>query len=82
MNTPVPLISTTSGRLLVPAEQVTSLLRRLVVSWLHSVYEGGAELDPATTLGLAKVTLELADQIDAECIAFLPVRGEGVEGVE
>lgn len=76
MNAYVPLISTTSGQLLIPADQVTCLLRRLAAGWLHAVYESEAPLDPPTTLGLANVLAELADQIDAECIAFLPVRSE------
>ncbi|MGR4881116.1 DUF6213 family protein [Streptomyces sp. LARHCF249] len=76
MNASVPLITTTSGQLLIPADQVTSLLRRLAVGWLHAVYESEAQLDPPTTLGLAAMLAELADRIDAECIAFLPVRSE------
>lgn len=79
MNESVPLISTTSGRLLIPADQLTSLLRRLAADWLHVVHEGEAALDPPTTLGLAGVLVDLADQIDAECIAFLPVRDEDEE---
>ncbi|MDD9380404.1 DUF6213 family protein [Streptomyces sp. ZAF1911] len=72
----VALISTTGGRLLIPADQVTRLLRHLAARWLHSVYESEAELDTPTTLGLVDVLADLADQIDAECIAFLPVRSE------
>lgn len=79
MNVSVPLISTTGGQLLISVGRITSLLRRLAAGWLHSVYESEAELDPPTTLGLANVLVDLADQIDAECIAFLPVRSEDDE---
>ncbi|MGR4880198.1 DUF6213 family protein [Streptomyces sp. LARHCF249] len=76
MNGSVPLISLPGGRLLIPADEVTSLLRHLASGWLHSVYTGETELDPGTTLGLATVLMELADQIDVECIAFMPVEDE------
>ncbi|MCJ1678486.1 DUF6213 family protein [Streptomyces sp. APSN-46.1] len=76
MNASVPLISLPGGRLLIPADEVTALLRHLASGWLRSVSEGEIELDPGTTLGLAGVLMELADQIDVECIAFMPVRNE------
>lgn len=76
MNASVPLISLPGGRLLIPADEVTSLLRRLASGWLHAVYEGESECDPGTTLGLAAVLVELADQIDVECIAFMPLRSQ------
>ncbi|MEU9234201.1 DUF6213 family protein [Streptomyces subrutilus] len=76
MNASVPLVSLPGGRLLIPADDATSLLRHLAAGWLHAVYEGEAELDPGTTLALAGVLMELADQIDVECIAFMPLRDE------
>lgn len=79
MNASVPLIST-AGHLLIPADQVTALLRHLATGWLHSVREGEADLDPGTALGLASVLVDLADQIDAECIAFMPVHDEDDDG--
>ncbi|MGW0390491.1 DUF6213 family protein [Streptomyces sp. NPDC003042] len=79
MNASVHLIPVAGGRLLIPADQVTSLLRRLAAGWLQSMYEGEAELDPGTTLSLARVLVELSDQIDVECIAFLPLRSEDDE---
>ncbi|MBT2407586.1 MULTISPECIES: DUF6213 family protein [unclassified Streptomyces] len=79
MNASVPLVPTTGGQLLIPADQVTALLRCLAGGWLHSVYDGEAELDPGTVLGLASVLMDVADQIDVECIASVPVRREDDE---
>lgn len=79
MNASVPLISLAGGRLLIPADEVTSLLRHLAAGWLHTVYERETELDPGTTLALAGVLMEIADQIDVECIAFMPARNEDHE---
>ncbi|MFH7594233.1 DUF6213 family protein [Streptomyces racemochromogenes] len=73
MNAYVPLVSVADGGLLIPADEVTALLRRLAGGWLQSVYDEETDLDPGTTLGLAGVLVELADQIDAECIGFMPL---------
>ncbi|MEV7546530.1 DUF6213 family protein [Streptomyces sp. NPDC089915] len=77
MNAYVPLVSVADGGLLIPADEVTALLRRLAGGWLHSVYDGETYLDPGTTLGLANALVELADQIDVECIGFMPLAGDG-----
>ncbi|MEU9304786.1 DUF6213 family protein [Streptomyces sp. NPDC048269] len=74
MNAPVPLVWVVGGHLLMPAEQVTSLLRRLAAGWLQSTDAGEADLDPGTVMALAGALSEVADQIDVECIAFMPVR--------
>ncbi|MEU3726543.1 DUF6213 family protein [Streptomyces sp. NPDC031705] len=74
MNTSVPLISLPGGQVLIPADEVTALLRHLAGAWLHSVYEGETALDPRTTLGLAGILMSYADRIDAECIAAMPAR--------
>ena len=74
MSALIPLVSVADGQLLIPADEVTALLRRLASGWLHSVYEGETELDPGTALGLAGVLVELADQIDVECIGYMPMR--------
>ncbi|WP_137992119.1 DUF6213 family protein [Streptomyces vilmorinianum] len=77
MNASIPLVSLAGGPLLIPADRVTGLLRRLAAGWLASTDAGETDLDPGTVLALAGVLSDVADQIDAECIAFLPVRGEG-----
>ncbi|WP_405981890.1 DUF6213 family protein [Streptomyces sp. NBC_00158] len=71
MNASIPLVCVPDGRVLIPAEEVTGLLRHLAGEWLYAVYQGEAELDPKTTLGLAGVLMAFADQIDVECIAYL-----------
>ncbi|MFD0356507.1 DUF6213 family protein [Streptomyces sp. NPDC127110] len=72
MNASVSLISVPDGRVLIPADEVTGLLRHLAGEWLSVVYHGEVPLDPKTTLGLACVLMAFADRIDAECIAYLP----------
>lgn len=82
MNAYVPLVSVAGGGLLIPADEVTALLRRLAGGWLESVYDGGTDLDPGTTLGLADALVELADQIDVECIGFMPLADQGRTGAD
>lgn len=74
MNAPVPLVWVMDGHLLMPAEQVTSLLRYLGAGWLESVDAQETDLDPRTVMALARALSEIADQIDVECIGFMPVR--------
>ncbi|MFF5703263.1 DUF6213 family protein [Streptomyces sp. NPDC012794] len=76
MNASIPLISVPDGRVLIPADEVTALLRYVAGEWLHTVSRGGAELDPGTTLRLAGLLTAYADQIDVECIGFMPVPDE------
>ncbi|GHG10497.1 DUF6213 family protein [Streptomyces filamentosus] len=65
-----------NGRLLVPADEMTGLLRHVAAVWLQATDRGEADHDPATVLALATSLMEVADLIDAECIALLPP-GEG-----
>ncbi|MFJ8661249.1 DUF6213 family protein [Streptomyces sp. NPDC093795] len=72
-NASIPLVYASRGELLIPATKVTGLLRRVAAGWLRTTEAGGtaggAELDPATALALARQLSDLADQIDVECIA-------------
>lgn len=74
MNALIPLVPASDGRLLIPADRVTGLLRGVAAGWLQSTDSGETNLDTRTTLTLAQLLSELADQIDVECIAFMPVR--------
>ncbi|WP_329376507.1 DUF6213 family protein [Streptomyces sp. NBC_01351] len=69
----IPLIPTAQGGPLIPSDQVTALLRRIAVDWVHSVEAGEMAADAATVHNLAEVLSELADSIDVECIAFTSV---------
>ncbi|MFJ8018570.1 DUF6213 family protein [Streptomyces sp. NPDC096339] len=81
MSESIPLVSASGGSLMIPADEVTALLRRIAVAWLRSD-EGDTELDPGTMRALAGVLGELADQIDVECIGSIPSVAEGaVRGV-
>ncbi|MET9319105.1 DUF6213 family protein [Streptomyces sp. NPDC003038] len=66
----IPLIPAADGGLLIPADHVTALLRRLAGDWVHSTDSGEMRADPQTVVDLAGVLTELADQIDVECIGF------------
>ncbi|WP_030753607.1 DUF6213 family protein [Streptomyces griseus] len=68
-----------NGRLLVPADEVTGLLRHVAAVWLQVTDRGEADHDPATVLALATSLMEVADLMDAECIALLPPEGEPPE---
>ncbi|MGW6979190.1 DUF6213 family protein [Streptomyces sp. NPDC054932] len=65
----LPLIPTDEGRLLIPAEQVTALLRGLATDWETAAEQDSAKADLETVHALTEVLTQLADQIDAECIA-------------
>ncbi|MER7520315.1 DUF6213 family protein [Streptomyces sp. NPDC126499] len=79
MNAPTSFIVLADGHLLVPADQMTGLLRRVAAGWLQATDQGYEEHDPATVLALATGLMEIADQIDAECIGLMPLT-EGQEG--
>ncbi|MFD9301532.1 DUF6213 family protein [Streptomyces sp. NPDC060048] len=69
----IPLIPADDGMLLIPADHVTDLLRRLAADWLESTNTGEMRADEQTVLDLAGVMTELADQIDVECIGFASI---------
>lgn len=73
---PIPLIPTEEGVLLIPAEQVTALLRRVAADWMDATDAEETDADPQTVLAMTGVLNRLADQIDAECIACTPPTGE------
>ncbi|MFB7462453.1 DUF6213 family protein [Streptomyces sp. NPDC056224] len=66
----IPLIPAADGVLLIPADHVTELLRRLAADWLYSTDSGEMSGDPRTVLDLAGVLDQVADQIDVECIGL------------
>ncbi|MFE4632896.1 DUF6213 family protein [Streptomyces sp. NPDC056773] len=66
----IPLVPSDDGVLLIPADHVTGLLRRLAADWLDSKHAGEMRGDEQTVRDLAGVLTELADQIDVECIGF------------
>ncbi|MET9857477.1 DUF6213 family protein [Streptomyces sp. NPDC006450] len=66
----IPLIPADDGALLIPADHVTDLLRRLAADWLAAEHSGEMRGDEQTVQDLASVLTELADQIDVECIGF------------
>ncbi|WP_328303100.1 DUF6213 family protein [Streptomyces sp. NBC_00435] len=69
----IPLIPADDGTLLIPADHVTTLLRRLAVDWTESMGIGDIHADERTVRDLSGVLTEVADQIDVECIAFASV---------
>ncbi|MET7758128.1 DUF6213 family protein [Streptomyces sp. NPDC005389] len=77
MSTSLPLVPASGDRLLIPAEKVTGLLRGVAAGWLGASATGEADLDLRTARTLARSLSDLADQIDVECIAIMPVRDEG-----
>ncbi|MEY9878188.1 hypothetical protein ABH931_007715 [Streptacidiphilus sp. MAP12-33] len=66
------------GELYVPAQQVTTLLRRLAAHW-RTWGEETAALDTGTVHALVDELLEVADQLDVECIARTRPNPEGGE---
>lgn len=77
MNAPESFVLLSEGHLLLPADQVTDLLRGLASGWLESAETGQpGGLHEETVLALAGVLMEIADQVDAECIALLPLTEE------
>ncbi|WP_219664808.1 DUF6213 family protein [Streptomyces bambusae] len=77
MSASIPVVSASGGPLLIPAHELTDLLRRVAAGWLQSEEAGDTDLDARTMRALAGVLCELADQIDVECIGFMPIGGEG-----
>ncbi|WP_370416356.1 DUF6213 family protein [Streptomyces fradiae] len=74
-----PFLLLSGGHLLVRADQMTALLRHVAAVWLQATDRGETDYDPATVLALANGLMEVADQIDAECIALLPPKDEEEE---
>ncbi|MFD9355156.1 DUF6213 family protein [Streptomyces sp. NPDC060031] len=66
----IPLIPGGQSGPLIPADQVTALLRTIAVDWLRSADAADPAVDRETVDSLAGVLDELADSIDVECIAF------------
>ncbi|MFD6112368.1 DUF6213 family protein [Streptomyces yangpuensis] len=66
----IPLIPAVDGAMLIPADHVTTLLRRLAADWERSAESGELRGDLRTARDLSGVLTELADQIDVECIGF------------
>lgn len=66
----IPLIPGDDGALLIPADHVTDLLRRIAADWLETTGAGDTDGDKPTVRDLAGVMAEVADQIDVECIGF------------
>ncbi|MQS16876.1 hypothetical protein F7Q99_32990 [Streptomyces kaniharaensis] len=82
----VPVLFPHSGGVLIPAAEVTTMLRRVAISWvdLADDEDGATDFDPETVRALAGALGRLADQIDVECIAFAsdPPRTAGPAGGE
>ncbi|MFC7923282.1 DUF6213 family protein [Streptomyces cinereoruber] len=69
------LVLLPDGHLVLPADEVTGLLRHLAAGWLESTGEDDLDLAPETVVALAGALTEVADRIDVECIALAP-RGD------
>ncbi|WP_426361753.1 DUF6213 family protein [Streptomyces sp. E-08] len=70
------LVHVPGGPLLLPADEVTHLLRRLATRWLDSASEEEESgLERKTVEALVDSLTEVADRIDAECIALVPFHG-------
>ncbi|MET9614885.1 DUF6213 family protein [Kitasatospora indigofera] len=67
----VPLIRGMGEGLVIPAEQVTALLRGLADQSRHWTDVTESELDTPTVTAVASVLRNIADQIDVECIDFV-----------
>ncbi|MFE2553438.1 DUF6213 family protein [Streptomyces sp. NPDC059355] len=65
----LPLIPTEEGGVIIPAEQVTALLRGVAEGWTAAVEDDSPDTDPETVRAMSEALTQLADQIDAECIA-------------
>lgn len=74
MNVTTSFLRLPDGHLLLPADEVTELLRRLAALWLESAEADDSGLAPDTVAALVGALIEVADNIDAECIALMPVR--------
>lgn len=66
----VTVMSTPDHEILMPSEQATALLRMVANEWLEWPDYGETDLDQKTVRTLANVLIDLADQVDVECIAF------------
>ncbi|MGW2254837.1 DUF6213 family protein [Kitasatospora sp. NPDC001660] len=68
----VPVLFPHSGGVLIPAVEVTTMLRRVAIAWvgLADGEDGETDYDPDTVRALAGALAKIADQIDVECIAF------------
>ncbi|WP_406864505.1 DUF6213 family protein [Streptomyces sp. HUAS MG47] len=78
-----PFMHLEDDHLLIRADQMTGLLRHVAAVWLHTTESGAVERDPATVLDLATGLMEIADQIDVECIALMPLRdADGEDAAE
>lgn len=77
----IPLIPDGHGGPLIPADQVTALLRTIAVDWVRAADADDTAVDRQTVDSLAGVLDELADSIDVECIAFASTpEGLGPDG--
>ncbi|MFF5390020.1 DUF6213 family protein [Streptomyces sp. NPDC013012] len=72
MNASMSLVLLPDGHLVLPADEVTGLLRHLAAGWLESTGEDDLDLAPETVVALAGALTEVADRIDVECIALAP----------
>ncbi|MER7111892.1 DUF6213 family protein [Streptomyces sp. NPDC000229] len=65
------------GRLHVPADEVSGMLRSVSAQWQEVACSGGADLDWPTVVALSEHLDRLADGIDTSCLERLPARQEG-----
>ncbi|MFH8621192.1 DUF6213 family protein [Streptomyces vietnamensis] len=82
MNASMSLVHVPGGPLLLPADEVTLLLRQLASRWLESADDYDSGLDPETVEALVDSLTEVADRIDAECIALMPLSDGGEDGID
>ncbi|MFJ7206146.1 hypothetical protein ACIQWR_21740 [Streptomyces sp. NPDC098789] len=76
----ISLIPATDGQLLIPAAQVTALLRTLAGDLLTPAGAEDAQGEPRTVDEAAGAMNQLADQLDVECIACTDDPGTGRRG--
>ncbi|MFB8311675.1 DUF6213 family protein [Streptomyces sp. NPDC055961] len=77
MNASMSLVHVPGGPLLLPADEVTLLLRRLAENWRESAEAYDSGLEPETVEALVGALTEVADRIDAECIGLMPLTRGG-----
>ncbi|MER7536991.1 DUF6213 family protein [Streptomyces sp. NPDC097704] len=82
MNASMSLVHVPGGPLLLPADEVTLLLRHLAEHWRESAEAYDSGLEPETVEALVGALTEVADRIDAECIGLMPLTREGEPGSE
>ncbi|MER5812568.1 DUF6213 family protein [Streptomyces sp. NPDC002033] len=74
----IPLIPAGQDGPLIPAAQVTALLRTIAVDWVRAAEDApDPGVDRQTVDNLAGVLDELADSIEVECIALASAAGGG-----